>query len=101
MKAFTLYHYMMHSLIGQQEYLISKILETVKPDAIYLLGASRYKRRSESIFCSEAPSAQYLDGYYFLILMDETGNKSLSDWQDQIEQHCRRSMQATVLVMKT
>lgn len=79
MKAFTLCHYMMYSLIGQQEYLVSKILETVKPDAIYLLGASRYRRRSESIFCSEAPSTQYLDGYNFLILMDETGNKCLPD----------------------
>lgn len=101
MKTFSLYHYMMHSLIGQQEYLVSKILEVLKPDVIYLLGASLYRRRSESIFCPEAPSAQYLDDYYFLILIEETGNKSLSDWQDQIEQHCRRTMQATVLVMKT
>lgn len=101
MKAFSLYHYVMHSLMGQQEYLVSRILEVLKPDVIYLLGASRYRRRSESIFCQEAPSAQYLDDYYFLILTEETGNKSLSDWQDQIEQYCCRTMQATVLVMKT
>lgn len=101
MKAFTLYHYMIHSLIGQQENLISQIFEVAQPDVVYLLGASLYRRRSESIFCPEAPSAQYLNDYYFLILMGETGNKSLSDLQDQIEQHCRRSMQATVLVMKT
>lgn len=101
MKTFYLYHYMMHSLIGLQESLVSQILEVVKPDAIYLLGTSRYRRRSESIFCPEAPSAQYLDDYYFLILIEKKGNKTLSDWQDQIEQHCRKSMRATVLAMET
>lgn len=101
MKAITLYHDMMRSLIRQHEYLISKILEVVKPDVIYMLGASRYRRRSESIFRPTEPSAHYLDDYYLLILLEQTDNKSLSDWQDQIEQHCRRCMQTTVLIIKT
>lgn len=101
MKPFTIYHTMSESFTGQQEKLVSLIREVAAPDMIYLLGASLYRRRSESIFCSTSPTAQHTADYFFLILMGDTHKKPLSQWQDQIEQQCGLVMAVTVLVLET
>ncbi|MCA6439660.1 MAG: HEPN domain-containing protein [Chitinophagaceae bacterium] len=101
MKPFTIYHTMSESLAGQQEQLVPLIREVATPDMIYLLGASLYRRRSESIFCTTLPTAQHTADYSFLVLMGDTQKKPLSQWQDQIEQHCSLVMAVTVLVLET
>ncbi len=68
---------------------------------IYLLGASLYRRRSESIFCTTAPSSQHVADYCFLVLIRNTNNKSLPQWQDQIEQHCSSLMPVTIILLET
>ena len=101
MKPFTIYHSLTQSGLGQQEKLVSLILELIQPDRIYLLGASLYRRRSESIFCTTAPTSQHYSDYYFLILIGSTHNRPLSEWQDKIEQHCGSLMPVTVIVLET
>ena len=101
MKNSAIYHPLAQPSLGQQEKLASLILEVIQPDRIYLLGASLYRRRSESIFCAEAPTSQHYSDYYFLILIGNTHNRPLSEWRDKIEQHCGSLMPVTVIVMGT
>ena len=97
MRPFTIYQHME----GQQEKLVSLIGQVIKPSSIYLLGASLYRRRSESVFCPIAPTSQHVSDYYFLVLLADTQNRPLSDWRDRIEQHCAAIMPVTVIVMET
>ncbi len=101
MRPFTIYHSITESFAGQQEKLISLILESVQPDTIYLLGASLFRRRSESIFCPTSPSSQHVGGYFFLILINNTNHRSLPQWQDQIEQHCSSFIPVTIILLET
>lgn len=101
MRPFAIYHFSGNPLSGQQEKLVSLILELIKPDMIYLLGASLYRRRSESIFCPEAPSSQYYSDYFFLILINNGNGKALYEWQDKIEQHCSSFLPVTTIVLET
>lgn len=68
---------------------------------IYLLGTSLYRRRSESIFCTEAPGAQHTADYFLLILLGDFVNKESHEWQDQIEYHCNAVVPVTTIVLKT
>lgn len=86
MKPFTIYHSITESYPGQQEKLVDLIKEVVEPNIIYLLGASLFRRRSESIFCPTAPSSGHVSDYYFLVLISNIENRSLPQLQDQIEQ---------------
>ena len=101
MKPFTIYHSISESFSNQQEKLVLLIQEVVQPDIIYLLGASLYRRRSESIFCTTAPSSQHVADYCFLVLIRNTNNKSLPQMQDQIEQHCSSVMAVTIILLET
>lgn len=101
MRPFTIYHSITESFPSQQEKLVSLILESVQPDIIYLLGASLYRRRSESIFCPTSPSSQYISDYYFLVLINNTNHRSLPQWQDQIEQHCNTVIPVTIILLET
>lgn len=101
MRPFAIYHFSGNPLSGQQEKLVSLILEVIKPDMIYLLGASLYRRRSESIFCPEAPSSQYYSDCFFLILINNGSGKALYEWQDKIEQHCSSFLPVTTIVLET
>lgn len=101
MRPFTIYHSITESFPSQQEKLVSLILESVQPDIIYLLGASLYRRRSESIFCPTSPSSQHTSDYYFLVLINNTNHRSLQQWQDQIEQLCNTVMPVTIILLET
>lgn len=101
MRPFTIYHSISESFSAQQVKLVSLIREIVQPDKIYLLGASLYRRRSESIFCQTAPSSQYVADYYFLVLINHSDKKSLPQLQDQIEQHCSSVMPVTIILLET
>lgn len=101
MRPFTIYHSLSESFSARQEKLVSLIQEVVHPDKIYLLGASLYRRRSESIFCQTAPSSQHVADYYFLVLIHHSDNKSLPQLQDQIEQNCSSVMPVTIILHET
>jgi len=101
MRPFTLYHLCAESISVQQEKLVSIISAIVQPEMIYLLGASRYRRRSESIFCDDAPTSQHTSDYYLLILLSNFMGKEAYEWQDQIEHHCSSVMPVTTIALKT
>jgi uncharacterized protein len=88
MNPFSIYHTCRESISHHEQKLVSIILEIVKPDMIYLLGATMYRRRSESIFCTEAPSSQHTGDYYFLILLPDFNNKEQYELQDEVEHYC-------------
>ncbi|MDH7462167.1 HEPN domain-containing protein [Chitinophagaceae bacterium 26-R-25] len=101
MKPFAIYHtFREHFSIGEQK-LLQMILEMVNPAAVYLLGASLNGRRTESIFSPSSPSAQHISEYFLLVVISNTNNKPLYEWQDQIEQHLRPFATVTVIVLET
>lgn len=97
MRPFTIYPH----IEGQQDRLVTLIRNCIEPSAVYLLGASLYRRRSESIFRPIAPTAQYGSDYHFLVLLPDIQNRPLSDWRDRIEQHCASLLPVTVIVLET
>jgi len=101
MRPFALYHKCADSITLQQQKLTDIISQIAAPDMIYLLGASLHRRRSESIFCSEAPSSQHTADYYLLVLLSDFNNREQFEWQDMIEQHCSGLMPVTTIVLKT
>lgn len=101
MRPFTIYHISNKSFSIEQEKLVSVIVEVAKPDMIFLLGGSLHRRRSESIFCTVAPTAQHTADYFLLILMKGFSNKEIHDWQDMIEHHCKAVMPVTTIVLQT
>jgi len=100
MKPFTMYHFITESFSKSAENLVSQILQVIYPEKIYLLGASLYKRRSESIFCTVAPTAQNASDYFFLILVNNLNNRTSYEWQDQIEHHCSSITNVTTIVIE-
>lgn len=101
MKPFTIYHYLGYSFPGQEERLKSLILEAVKPDKVFLLGASLIRRRTESIFNDLAPTSQHLAHYFLLVLMNEENGGPAYEVQDKIEQHCNSFIPVTAIALKT
>jgi HEPN domain-containing protein len=101
MRSFTLYHLYGRSFAFQQEKLIPIIVETAKPDIIFLLGGSLYRRRSESIFCPTAPSSLHTSDYFLLVLLNDLSRYELHEWQDKIERHCKAVMPITCIVLQT
>lgn len=101
MKPFMIHHFKDSVLSGQQERLVSLIHEAAAPDMVFLLGFSLHRRRSESIFCPQSPTAQREADYCFLVLIGDSKNKPLVQWQDQLEQYCSAVMAVTTLVLET
>ncbi len=101
MSAFTIYHLCKESIELQQSAWADAIIQSANPDLIFLLGASLHRRRSESIFQYTAPTSKYVGDLFFLILINDLGNKSLQDWQDKIEANCRHLGAGSVWVLST
>lgn len=101
MRPFTIYHLFRDSFSFLQQPLVDLILKAAKPDAIFLLGGSLYRRRSESIFCPEAPASCHVADCFVLILMQDLDDKEPYEWQDKIENTCNAHLPVTTLVLKT
>ena len=100
MKPFTIYHLCKDAYSSYEQRLVDIIVNAAKPAMIFLLGASLYRRRSESIFQQSAPTSQHMADYFLLILMESLANKELHEWQDKIESHCKTLMPVTTLVLQ-
>ncbi|HVY73549.1 MAG TPA: HEPN domain-containing protein [Puia sp.] len=100
MRPFTIYHLFRDSFATLQQTLIDLVLKVAKPDLIFLLGATLGRRRSESIFCQESPTASHISDCFFLILMPELAGKEPYEWQDKIENSCRAVLPVTTLVLE-
>ncbi len=101
MKPFTIYHLCRDSFSFLQQPLIDIILKAARPDMIFLLGASLYRRRSESIFNESAPTSQHISDCFLLVLIQDLSNKELHEWQDKIENNCKALMPVSVIVLQT
>ena len=101
MQPFSIYQSCKELFSHQQEQILAVIKEIVQPDVVYLLGASLHRRRSESVFCPEAPIAQHVNGFYLLILIPSFNGKEQYEWQDQIEHRCSHLLSVTTIILKT
>ncbi len=101
MKSFTIYHTYHDSFSLLQKSLVDIIIKVANPDMIFLLGASLQRRKSESIFNEQAPSSQHISDCTLLILISDLSSNGLHEWQDKIENHCKRVIAVTTLVLKT
>jgi uncharacterized protein len=101
LKPFTIYQQICNLYPGQQERLVELILSVIKPDRVFLLGASLYRRRSESVFCTCAPSSRQVSDYFLLVLISKVMDNNISEIQDKIEQRCNTFLASTILVLPT
>lgn len=101
MKPFALYHTFKELVTSGEEKLLQLIAELVNPDAVYLLGATLSRRRTESIFSPSSPTSGHISEYFLLVIINDTSNKPLYEWQDRIEQHLKNFTNVTVIVQET
>jgi uncharacterized protein len=101
MRPFTIYHLWRDSFSFIQQALIDSILKTATPEMIFLLGASLYRRRSESIFNESAPTSQHISDCFLLVLIQNLSDKDLHEWQDKIESNCKLLMPVNIIVLQT
>jgi HEPN domain-containing protein len=101
MRPFTIYHSVTRKFSDYQEELVTLVREKAKVDRIFLLGASLYRRSSESIFLDNAPTSQHYADYFILVLIPDAERYSCNDLQGIIEQRCGMLLPVTAIVIKT
>jgi uncharacterized protein len=85
---------------GHVKQLISLVEKVVKPDVIYLLGSASTKKTITSLFCPSGYGTALGNDYFILVLLNNFREKSISQWQDQIEQVCYTTMPITCIVLE-
>ncbi len=100
MKPFSIYHQCRDAFAFLQPPLIDCVVKAAKPEMIFLLGASLHSRRSESVFNVSVPSSQHIADCFLLVLMRDLCDKEPYEWQDKIENHCKKIVPVTVIVLQ-
>lgn len=101
MKPFAIYHRCKDAFSSFQQPLIDIIVKAAKPEMIFLLGGSLYRKRSESIFHQLSPTSRYISDYFLLVLIRDLSKKNLHEWQDKIESNCKFLIPVTIIVLQT
>lgn len=101
MRPFTIYHTHLNLFTSSKERLVELVQQVIMPDVIYLLGATLNRQRAESIFNQTAPTGQFINNYYLLVLINETQGRPLHEWQEMIEQKCDQFAETVVIILKT
>lgn len=86
---------------GHLKQLISLVEKVVKPEVICLLGSASTKKTITSLFCPSGYETALGTDYFILVLLHDYREKSISQWQDQIEQVCYATMPTTCIVLET
>lgn len=100
MKPFSIYHLCRDAFAFLQQPLVDCVVKAAKPEMIFLLGASLHRRRSESVFNISAPTLRYIADCFLLVLMRDLADKEPYEWQDKIENHCKKIVPVTVIVLQ-
>lgn len=100
MRTFNLFN--SHSSLFQnaQPEIVRIIREAVPAEMIYLLGASLYQRRTETIFNCTSPASNYMGDYFLLVIVPDLEGRPMSEWEDILEQKCAPVMRTTIIVMQ-
>ncbi|MDI3321972.1 HEPN domain-containing protein [Pinibacter soli] len=101
MKSFSFHHKFVHLTANAEQKIIQLLSETIEPEAVFLLGATLHRRKTDSIFCSGSPTAQHINDYFLLVIVRDTQGKPLYEWQDKIEQYLKEYYRVTVIVLDT
>lgn len=101
MRPFSIYHIHKNLFTPIQEQLAAIIIKAAKPDAVFLLGATLQRRRSESIFNDSAPTSHYISDCFMLVVIAGMVHKEQNVWQDKIETLCSTIMPVTTIVLNT
>lgn len=94
-----MYYLLTENFKEQHTELVKIILEAVNADKIYFLGSTLIRRRTESIFMTDAPSCSYVGHYYVLVLIEN--GQGLNVVQDKIENNCLHFIPVTAIVLHT
>jgi uncharacterized protein len=86
---------------GHLKQLISLVEKVVIPDVIYLLGSASTKKTITSLFCPSGYEPALGTDYFILVLLNDFREKSISQWQDQIEQVCNVTIPVSCIVLET
>lgn len=101
MKPFAIYHLFKDGFLSLAQPLTDRIVPVARPDRIFLLGASLHRRRTESIFNKTAPGAQYVSDCIVLVLIPDLAGKGIYEWENTIEENCKKLMPVTVIAVQT
>jgi HEPN domain-containing protein len=99
MRPFTIYHTHKDHFQQAEKKLLEKIREVIEPDIVYLLGATLKRNRTESVFNHTYSTVQFLDHFYFLVVLPDSKNRPLHEWQEMIEQSCSKVTETVVIVL--
>ena len=94
-----MYYLLTESFKEQHTELVKIILDAVPADKIYFLGSTLMRRRTETIFMTDAPSCSYVSHYYVLVLIPD--GQGLNVTQDKIENNCQHFIPVTAIVLRT
>ena len=101
MRPFTIYQTHKDHFLQAEKKLLKKIRKVIEPDIVYLLGATLKRNRTESIFTTTGTTVQFLDHFYFLVVIPDSKNRPLHEWQEMIEQSCSKVTETVVIVVTT
>jgi HEPN domain-containing protein len=101
MRPFSIYYTNLEMFEQAQKKLLEMIMDVTEPDIVYLLGATLKRNRTESIFSSSEPSVQFLNNFYFLVVIPDSRSRPLHEWQEMIEQSCSKVTETVVIVVTT
>jgi HEPN domain-containing protein len=101
MKPFAIYHLFTDGFLSLVQPLTDRIVPVARPDRIFLLGASLHRRRTESIFNQTAPGSRYISDCTVLVLIPDLAGKGIYEWENIIEDSCKKLMPVTVIAVQT
>lgn len=99
MRPFSIYHAHKDHFQQAEKKMLEKIRKVIEPDIVYLLGATLKRNRTESIFTPTGATVQFLDHFYFLVVIPDSKNRPLHEWQEMIEQSCTKVAETVVIVL--
>jgi len=101
MKLFSFHQKFVDLIANTEQKIIQLLSETIELEAVFLLGATLHRRKTDSIFCSGSPTAQHINDYFLLVIVGDTQDKPLYEWQDKMEQYLKDHCRVTVIVLDT
>lgn len=93
-----MYYLLSERFKSQEKKIVDIILKIGNVDSIYMLGSTLSRRRTETIFLTDASSCDKVSHYYLLVLITKPSDSNNSI-QDKIENTCHSFIPVTVIVL--
>lgn len=84
-----------------REKIVPEVLQSIKPDIIYILAGTISHQQTESIFSRPISHAELPNNFTLLILVNDLHNRHICDLQETIEQRCKGTADILTIVLET